>query len=160
MGGGGGGQREVQYVGPSKEEIAAQRQQYETTVGLLQQQNAALGTQYEGMRNQAQTDFATKTSLMEDALAKQKLSYDEILGTTRKALADSNAVTVAQNTNMRGLVEKQNQTTAIQQASADKDSTMAREETRRNRTNVTSQMNSQGAARKRRGLLSVLAGSK
>lgn len=156
---GGGGSQEVRYVGPSKEEIAAQRQQYDTTVGLLQQQNAALGTQYDSMRTTAERDYATKTSLMQDALAKQQLSYDEILGTTRRSLSDSNRVNLAQQETMRGLTEKQQQTTAVQQASAEKDTTMSREDTRRNRTDVTAQMNARGKQQKRRGLLSVLSGN-
>ena len=157
--GGGGKQQEVKYVGPSKEEIAAQRQQYENTVGLLQQQNAALGTQYEQMRGQAQTDYAAKTSLMEDALNKQKLAYDEVLGATKQSLLDSNNINTKQAETMRGLTEKQQQTAAVQQASAEKDTIMAQEQTRRNRTDVTSNMASQGRSRKRRGLLSVMSGS-
>ena len=159
MGGGGGKNKEVKYVGPSKEEIAAQRQQYESTVGLLQQQNAALGSQYEAMRGQAQQDYATKTSLMEDALNKQKLAYDEVLGTTRQSLADSNNINTQQQETMRGLAEKQQQTAAVQQASAEKDTLMAQEQTKRNRTDVTSSMTSQSKSRKRRGLLSVLSGN-
>lgn len=157
--GGGGKQQEVKYVGPSKEEIAAQRQQYESTVSMLQQQNAALGSQFEGMQKNAQQDYATKTSLMEDALNKQKLAYDEVLGTTRQSLADSNNINTQQQETMRGLTEKQQQTAAVQQASAEKDTLMAQEQTKRNRTDVTSSMASQGKARKRRGLLSVLSGN-
>lgn len=157
--GGGGKQQEVKYVGPSKEEIAAQRQQYESTVSMLQQQNAALGSQFEGMQKNAQQDYATKTSLMEDALNKQKLAYDEVLGTTRQSLADSNNINTQQQETMRGLAEKQQQTAAVQQASAEKDTLMAQEQTKRNRTDVTSSMASQGKARKRRGLLSVLSGN-
>ena len=156
---GGGGSKEVKYVGPSKEELAAQREQYGQTVSLLQQQNAAMAQQYESLRGQSEQDYAAKNSLMQDALNKQKLAYDEVLGTTRKSAEDAKVLYDQQGEVMRGLTDKQQQASAIQQAAADKDTTMARETTQRNRNAVSQSSNSNTSRRRKRGMLSVLSGS-
>lgn len=154
--GGGGGQQKVEYVGPTKEEIAAQRKQYDNTISLLQQQNADLGSKYDGLRTQAEQDYASKSSLMQQALDKQKLAYDSVLGTTQKSLADSQVAQQQQTNVMRSLQEKQGQTAAIQQASADKDTLMAQDSTKRNRTDVAQQMSGSSTRKRKRGLLSSL----
>lgn len=154
---GGGGGQEVKYVGPSKEEIAQRQQEYQSTISLLQSQNAENAKKFDQLRQQAEQGYAERASLMQAELAKQKQAYDEVLGTTKSALQKSQEAQELQTGVMRDMTEKQQQNADIQRASAERGTVQAREQQALNRRDVQQTMNATNTRKKRRGLLSVQA---
>lgn len=155
--GGGGGQQEVKYVGPTKEELAQRQAEYDKQISLMQQQNAGVQAKYDAMRQDSERALAERTSLMQQELARTKQSYDEVLGTTKKALTDSQAAQQQQSTLMTELTGKQEQASKLQSAQAEKDTIMARDAMNLNKRNVDTVVAQQGTRRRRRGLMSTMS---
>lgn len=155
--GGGGGQQEVKYVGPTKEELAQRQKEYDQQISLMQQQNASVQAKYDLMRQDSERALAERTGLMQQELARTKQSYDEVLGTTKKALTDSQAAQQQQSTLMSELTGKQEQASKIQSAQAEKDTIMAREAMNLNKRKVDNITTQQTSRRRRRGLMSAMS---
>lgn len=155
--GGGGGQQEVKYVGPTKEELAQKQAQYDQQISLMQEQNKGIQAKYDLMRQDSERALAERTSLMQQELERTKQSYDEVLGTTKKALTDSQLAQEKQGTLMAELTGKQEQATKLQSAQAEKDTIMTRDAMNLNRRTVDSAIKQQGTRRRRRGLMSTMS---
>lgn len=155
--GGGGGQQEVKYVGPTKEELAQRQKEYDAQISLMQQQNAGVQAKYDAMRQDSERALAERTGLMQQELARTKQSYDEVLGTTKKALADSQVAQQKQSTLMTELTGKQEQASKLQSAQAEKDTIMARDAMNLNKRSVDAVVTQQGTRRRRRGLMSTMS---
>lgn len=155
--GGGGGQQEVKYVGPTKEELAQKQAQYDQQISLMQEQNKGVQAKYDLMRQDSERALAERTSLMQQELERTKQSYDEVLGTTKKALTDSQLAQEKQGTLMSELTGKQEQATKLQSAQAEKDTIMTRDAMNLNRRTVDSAIKQQGTRRRRRGLMSTMS---
>lgn len=155
MGGGGGG-GEVKYVGPTKEELAQRQAENDKQISLMQQQNLAVQQRYDAMRQDADKALAERTSLMQQELERQRLAYDEVLGTTKKSLQDSQEVQTRQSELMASSTTKQEQALKLQNAQADKDTTMSRDAMDMNRRSINATMNNVRTRTRRRRLLSQL----
>jgi hypothetical protein len=155
MGGGGGG-GEVKYVGPTKEELAQRQAENDKQISLMQQQNLAVQQRYDAMRADADKALAERTSLMQQELERQRTAYDEVLGTTKKSLEDSQEVQTRQSELMASSTAKQEQALKLQNAQADKDTTMARDAMNMNRRSINATMNNVRTRTRRRRLLSQL----
>ena len=155
MGGGGGG-GEVKYVGPTKEELAQRQAENDKQISLMQQQNLAVQQRYDAMRADADRALAERTSLMQQELERQRTAYDEVLGTTKKSLEDSQEVQTRQSELMASSTAKQEQALKLQNAQADKDTTMSRDAMNMNRRSINATMNNVRTRTRRRRLLSQL----
>jgi hypothetical protein len=155
MGGGGGG-GEVKYVGPTKEELAQRQAENDKQISLMQEQNLAVQQRYDAMRADADKALAERTSLMQQELERQRTAYDEVLGTTKKSLEDSQEVQTRQSELMASSTAKQEQALKLQNAQADKDTTMARDAMNMNRRSINATMNNVRTRTRRRRLLSQL----
>jgi hypothetical protein len=155
MGGGGGG-GEVKYVGPTKEELAQRQAENDKQISLMQQQNLAVQQRYDAMRADADKALAERTSLMQQELERQRTAYDEVLGTTKKSLEDSQEVQTRQSELMASSTAKQEQALKLQNAQADKDTTMSRDAMNMNRRSINATMNNVRTRTRRRRLLSQL----
>lgn len=155
MGGGGGG-GEVKYVGPTKEELAQRQAENDKQISLMQQQNLAVQQRYDAMRQDADKALAERTSLMQQELERQRTAYDEVLGTTKKSLQDSQEVQTRQSELMASSTAKQEQALKLQNAQADKDTTMSRDAMDMNRRSINATMNNVRTRTRRRRLLSQL----
>jgi hypothetical protein len=155
MGGGGGG-GEVKYVGPTKEELAQRQAENDKQISLMQQQNLAVQQRYDAMRADADKALAERTSLMQQELERQRTAYDEVLGTTKKSLQDSQEVQTRQSELMASSTAKQEQALKLQNAQADKDTTMSRDAMDMNRRSINATMNNVRTRTRRRRLLSQL----
>ena len=155
--GGGGGSQEVQYVGPTKEELAQQQAQYNQQIAMLQEQNKSVQTRYDQMRTDSERALGERTSLMQQELARQQKAYDEVLGTTKNALTASQEAQGKQATLMSELTTKQEQASKLQTAQAEKETIQARDAMNLNRRSVSSASNAINTRRRRRGLMSTMS---
>lgn len=155
--GGGGGSQEVQYVGPTKEELAQQQAQYNQQIAMLQEQNKSVQTRYDQMRTDSERVLGERTSLMQQELARQQKAYDEVLGTTKNALTASQEAQGKQATLMSELTTKQEQASKLQTAQAEKETIQARDAMNLNRRSVSSASNAINTRRRRRGLMSTMS---
>lgn len=155
--GGGGGAQEVKYVGPTKEELAQRQAEYDKQISLMQEQNRGIQSKYDLMRQDSERALAERTTLMQQELERTKQSYDEVLGTTKKALTDSQLAQEKQGTLMTELTGKQEQATKLQSAQAEKDTIMTRDAMNLNKRTVDSAIKQQGTRRRRRGLMSTMS---
>jgi hypothetical protein len=156
MGGGGGGDN-VKYVGPTKEELAIKQAEYDKQIQLLQEQNKTVQGSYDKMRLDSERALAERTSLMQQELARQQKSYDDVLGVTKKSLADSQAAQEAQGSLMKDLTVKQESASKLQTAQAEKDTIKARDSMALNKRSVDTANKAVFTRRRRRGLMSALS---
>lgn len=154
--GGGGGAPEVRYVGPSKEELAQKQAEYDKTIGLLQEQNKGVQTQYEQMRQQSERALAERTSLMQQELERQRLAYEEVVGTTTKSLEQSKLAQEEQSKLMADATAKQEQALKIQNATVEKETVQTRDAMERNKRIVDVARSTMSRRRRNRGLLSQM----
>jgi hypothetical protein len=155
MGGGGGG-GEVKYVGPTKEELAQRQVENDKQISLMQQQNQEVQARYDQMRKDSEVALGERTSLMQQELERQRLAYDEVLSTTRNSLLASQEAQGKQTALLAETQAKQEQALKLQNAQADKDTTMARDSISLNRRNITTTMNATTQRGRRRRLLSAI----
>lgn len=154
--GGGGGAQEVKYVGPTKEELAQRQAENDQRITLMQQQNGEVQKRYDTMRADSDRALSERTSLMQQELERQRLAYDEVLGTTRSSLASSQEAQTRQSELLANSTAKQEQALKLQNAQADKETTMSRDAMELNRRNVNSTMNTVKTRTRKRRLLSTL----
>jgi hypothetical protein len=94
---------------------------------------------------------------MQQELERTRQSYDEVIGTTRKALEDSQAAQASQASLMSGLTEKQEQASRIQSAEAEKSTIMARDAMSNTKRTVDAAKQQVSSRRRRRGLMSTMS---
>lgn len=146
---------EVKYIGPSKEEIAQRQLEYDKQIALLQEQNKGVQQSYDTMRMDSERALGERTTLMQQEAELQRKAYDEVLGTTKQSLAQSQQIQAQQASLMNDAAAKQEQQGKLQSAQADKEVTLAKEQQDLNRRN-TQRMVIQGNTRKkRRGIMST-----
>lgn len=155
--GGGGGAQEVKYVGPTKEELAQRQAEYDKQISLMQEQNKSVQSKYDLMRQDSERALAERTSLMQQELARQQKSYDEVIGVTKKSLADSQLAQEAQGTLMKDLTVKQETASKLQTAQTEKDTIQARDAMNLNKRTVDTANKAVYARKRRRGLMSTIS---
>jgi len=153
---GGGGGQEVKYVGPTKEELAQRQAENDKQISLMQQQNAEVQKRYDAMKVDSDRALGERTSLMQQELERQRLAYDEVLGTTRNSLTASQEAQTKQSELLASNTAKQEQALKLQNAQADKDTTMSRDAMDLNRRNIQTTMNNMKTRGRKRRLLSQL----
>jgi hypothetical protein len=94
---------------------------------------------------------------MQQELARQQQTYDEVLGVTRKSLAESQTAQEAQGSLMKDLNVKQETASKLQTAQAEKDMIQARDGIALNRRNVDTANKAVYARKRRRGLMSSIS---
>lgn len=154
--GGGGGSPEVRYVGPTKEELAQRQAENDRQISLMQQQNGEVQRRYDAMKSDSDRALGERTSLMQQELERQRVAYDEVLGTTRSSLASAQEAQTRQGELLASSTAKQEQALKLQNAQADKETTMSRDAMELNRRGVNSTMNTVKTRTRKRRLLSAL----
>lgn len=154
--GGGGGAQEVKYVGPTKEELAQRQAENDKQISLMQQQNSEVQKRYDAMRADSDRALGERTSLMQQELERQRTAYDEVLGTTRSSLTASQEAQTRQSELLASNTAKQEQALKLQNAQADKETTMSRDAMEMNRRDINSTMNTVKTRTRKRRLLSTL----
>jgi hypothetical protein len=152
---GGGGSQGPSYVGPTKEELAMKQQAYDAQIMELQKQNESVQQRYDAQRVAAEKALGERNTLMTQELARQKQSYDEVLGVTRDTLAKQQQAQEAQGILMKEASDKQEQAAKLQTAQTDKETVMAREGMNLNRRKVDTVTSANTTRKKRRGLMSA-----
>lgn len=154
--GGGGGAPEVKYVGPTKEELAQRQAENDKQISLMQQQNSEVQKRYDAMKADSDRALGERTSLMQQELERQRLAYDEVLGTTRSSLASAQEAQSKQSELLASNTAKQEQALKLQNAQVDKETTMSRDAMELNRRNINSTMNTVRTRTRKRRLLSTM----
>lgn len=142
--------QKVKYVGPSKEDLAAQQADYNRRIDSLMQQNSTLQTQYSDLQRNLEGAGNERQSLMQSELERQKQAYESILSRTQQALADSQANAANQSSLLNDLTGKQEQFSRLQSAQTAKDSQLARDTASLNRRSMMQSAQGQQVAQRRR----------
>jgi chromosome segregation ATPase len=155
--GGGSKQQDVKYVGPTKEELAQRQADYDKQIAMLQEQNKGVSQKYDAMRTDSERALAERTTLMQQELARQQQAYDEVLGTTKGALATSEQAQQRQSSLMNELTMKQEQASKLQTAQTEKDTVMMRDQANLNKRSVDAATKATTTRKRRRGLMSTMS---
>jgi hypothetical protein len=147
----------INYVGPSKEELAARQQQYDAQIAELQKQNSVIAQQYEAQRADSQRALDERTAILKQEAGVQQENYDKVLGTTKQALQASQETQAKQTSLMADTEARQVQASKLQSAQADKETIQLRDAANQNRRQVDQSMKSTSNRKKRRGLFSAYA---
>lgn len=144
------------YTGVTKEELAKQQSQYESTIGLLSQQNSALSSQFGGLQKQYEEDYGKKLGLLSGQLTDQKTYFDSLLGNANASLEQSRSQTALSQEQYVKLDEVQKKQLALQEAEQTKSSLMQREAQTKLTTQVSQSSNSRNKQQARRNRASLL----
>lgn len=142
--------QKIKYVGPSKEELAAQQVDYNRRIDSLMSQNSTLQTQYSDLQRGLQDAGDQRQSLMQTELERQKQAYEAILSRTQQALAESQTNAANQSSLLNDLTGKQEQFSRLQSAQAGKDTQMARDNMTLNRRSMMQSVQGQQVNQRRR----------
>lgn len=144
------------YTGVTKEELAAQQSRYESTIGLLSQQNSALSSQFGGLQKQYEEDYGKKLGLLSSQLGDQKGYYDSLLSNANASLDQSRTQTAQASDQYAKLDEVQKKQLALQEAEQTRSSFLQRDQQTKLTTQAGQSANSRGTKQNRRARASLL----